>query len=398
MDMLSRLDISNVYLYVADAVRWDFVPDTMLEKGLSIKSISSSIHSPSSFSSIVSGTHPPQHQVQKFEDRLPSDLPNIFQTDSHNTVFVNSINLEIDERPDSVIDKTLNTSVSHHEAIKEIEPPFILVERGPGGHAPYGDFEGTAPEYFKSRQDSPKDRFRQEYSQRVEKRDIRWFKKQLQKLANRELLQDTLVIYTSDHGELLGERGVLGHASPIHPALVYVPTILIHPDLPNEHIQGEVIRHVDILPTIYSLIGYQPQSPIQPSGRDIIKTGLAKIGVCYYNRGIDIPKVDYTLNYNYESAWDYNGGYVISKTKVFDRSLYLFGKLTYGMTRQFNRRKFLENIPFFMEGKRTYGDPKFSNEKAASLLEEIQHLEVGKCQESISVNKQHLRDLGYLED
>jgi len=57
----------------------------------------------------------------------------------------------------------------------------------------------------------------------------------------------TLVIFTSDHGELLGEYGGLtGHVRPPCPELVYVPTVFIHPLIKNKKTEESIMRHVDL--------------------------------------------------------------------------------------------------------------------------------------------------------
>ena len=42
--------------------------------------------------------------------------------------------------------------------------------------------------------------------------------------------QETLVILTSDHGELLGEHNIVGHGTHVWEPLAHVPLILAHPD------------------------------------------------------------------------------------------------------------------------------------------------------------------------
>ncbi len=75
---------------------------------------------------------------------------------------------------------------------------------------------------------------------------------QLKKLGVRD---KTLVVYTSDHGEGLGEHGEQTHSLLIYDATLRVPLILSAPALP----QGKVISRqtclVDVVPTVLSLLG-----------------------------------------------------------------------------------------------------------------------------------------------
>lgn len=48
----------------------------------------------------------------------------------------------------------------------------------------------------------------------------------LEGLRDREMLDNTVVIITSDHGESFGERGLYGHASALYRELIHVPLIV----------------------------------------------------------------------------------------------------------------------------------------------------------------------------
>jgi arylsulfatase A-like enzyme len=56
-------------------------------------------------------------------------------------------------------------------------------------------------------------------------------------LEERGLLEDTLVIVTSDHGELLGEHNAAGHGWWLWQPLVHVPLIVDHPAIPGDREQ-----------------------------------------------------------------------------------------------------------------------------------------------------------------
>jgi phosphoglycerol transferase MdoB-like AlkP superfamily enzyme len=73
----------------------------------------------------------------------------------------------------------------------------------------------------------------------------------LDQLKESGILDQTLVIITSDHGEMLGADGEpIGHGWAITPELANVPLIIMDPDKPGSAINGTVGSHVDLLPTI----------------------------------------------------------------------------------------------------------------------------------------------------
>ena len=75
-------------------------------------------------------------------------------------------------------------------------------------------------------------------------------------LKNSGLLDNTLVIITDDHGEMLGENGgPIGHGWAVTPALANIPLIIMDPDRLGYHVTGTIGSQVDLLPTILDLLG-----------------------------------------------------------------------------------------------------------------------------------------------
>jgi arylsulfatase A-like enzyme/Flp pilus assembly protein TadD len=69
------------------------------------------------------------------------------------------------------------------------------------------------------------------------------------------LLDDTLVIFTADHGESLGEHGEQTHAIFVYDATVHVPLIVHYPHLFKPAVYDGPIRSVDITPTVLDILG-----------------------------------------------------------------------------------------------------------------------------------------------
>jgi membrane-anchored protein YejM (alkaline phosphatase superfamily) len=78
-------------------------------------------------------------------------------------------------------------------------------------------------------------------------------------LKRRGQWEDTLVVLTADHGEALGEHGVVGHVVNLFDELLAVPLIIRLPgDQLDEGLVLEsrgLVRHVDVLPTIHEALG-----------------------------------------------------------------------------------------------------------------------------------------------
>ena len=75
------------------------------------------------------------------------------------------------------------------------------------------------------------------------------------------LLDDTRVIYSSDHGESAGAHGLLGKSHLYEPA-IGVPLIIAGPDVPAGMVVDEPVSHVDLAPTIVEGAGLVPQGDV----------------------------------------------------------------------------------------------------------------------------------------
>ncbi len=75
-------------------------------------------------------------------------------------------------------------------------------------------------------------------------------------LMEKNLWEDTLLVVTSDHGEMLGENGdQWGHGAGLCESLLRVPLILLCPQLfPKPNRISQVVQTVDIVPTVGDIL------------------------------------------------------------------------------------------------------------------------------------------------
>jgi arylsulfatase A-like enzyme len=92
----------------------------------------------------------------------------------------------------------------------------------------------------------------------------------IEALKARDLYRDTLIVFTSDHGEEFGEHGWVGwHSHTLYDELLRVPLIIKLPAL--RHAGAEVpaaVRSLDIAPTILAVAGVKPPSSF--AGQDLL--------------------------------------------------------------------------------------------------------------------------------
>jgi arylsulfatase A-like enzyme len=90
-------------------------------------------------------------------------------------------------------------------------------------------------------------------------------------LDERGRLEDTLIVYTSDHGDYLGDHW-LGDKELFHEASVRIPMIIVDPDAAADATRGtadeRLVEAIDLLPTFLDALGGEPQ-PHRLEGRSL---------------------------------------------------------------------------------------------------------------------------------
>lgn len=91
-----------------------------------------------------------------------------------------------------------------------------------------------------------------------------WVGRFLERLEEIGRLDDTAIIFTSDHGHQLGEHGLIGKVPRgLYPELLDVPLLLRHPDGSGSGRRVDAfVQHHDIPATILSLLGVEPPVPL----------------------------------------------------------------------------------------------------------------------------------------
>ncbi|MGD9512046.1 MAG: sulfatase-like hydrolase/transferase, partial [Geminicoccaceae bacterium] len=88
----------------------------------------------------------------------------------------------------------------------------------------------------------------------------------LERLARRDELDRTLLLFTADHGEMLGDHWMLGKAG-FFPQAFHVPLLIRHPDGARGRRVTAFTEHVDLMPTILDALAIAV--PRQCDGRSL---------------------------------------------------------------------------------------------------------------------------------
>jgi arylsulfatase A-like enzyme len=98
--------------------------------------------------------------------------------------------------------------------------------------------------------------------------EIRYADEQLGRLLDflrqRGLYDDTLVIVTADHGEMLGEHGDWGHNGILFEPLVRVPLVVKRPGEHTPHVDDTPIQHPGVFDLMLSAAGLDPPAAPRP--------------------------------------------------------------------------------------------------------------------------------------
>lgn len=86
----------------------------------------------------------------------------------------------------------------------------------------------------------------------------------LEALEKKGILDDTLIMFTNDHGELLGDHGLLFKGPFHYDSIIKAPMIISWPGvIPQGSRYSRITEHVDIMPTLLEYAGVRPPCGVQ---------------------------------------------------------------------------------------------------------------------------------------
>lgn len=384
------MGVQNVLVFMSDALRWDYTPKWLLREGASFKTVSAGTLTFLSLPSMITGVYPQRHGVFSWRHIIPQTLISLFDLEGYDIGFYNAAGVK--DGVNSILRK------GEQRALKDLAPPFIYFERDHGGHSPYhgAGYTGSHQEFLKEFSGST-ERIRSKYSEAVKESVLR-FENRLEVLDREGLLDETLVVFTSDHGELLGEYGLVGHGSPLCPELVYVPTVFIHPTLPRG-INVSIMRHVDLFPTI--LTALDMEIPEQCEGESVFLESV-EVGCTY--AVADFHWRNYMVQiYAALGIWDSRGGHIFNQTTALKKIIICL-RLLIGpdwKSRYLRRHLFYlpKAIKRYISTYTEFGEPDIIQEDSLRYMKRMQGTGVVEAETTTLGEEveQRLRDLGYLD-
>lgn len=381
--------MENVVIYVADSLRWDHLPQAMYDRGVAFKTVAQSLFSAPSFATLATGLYPQQHGVFDWENRMPEEVKTLFELEGTASGFWQAGDVAGHEiypilRQDG---KT---------ALADLDEPFVYLERNDDPHVPFAGTDASSAEEYYATREGNWTRMREEYRSGAAA-SVERFGELLAELDDRGIREETLVVFTSDHGELLGEHGEVGHTSPACPELVYVPTVFVHDDLSAEEFHADpetdVVEHVDVVETILGALGRSGELPT--AGVDLRSEPRDR--EWGFNH-VDVRRKGRSM-YSADSIWWRNGGHITHRNPAAFRLV----KALYGLTKSASRHS-IRNRPAsllwsYLRPRASFGTPPVGHEEARELIDtfrrELSTVETRTVELDDGV-EETLKDMGYL--
>ena len=112
----------------------------------------------------------------------------------------------------------------------------------------------------------PPEPFKARFAQRLYDGEVAYVDRELGRLLDdmekKDLFEKTLIIFTGDHGESLGQHGEITHGYLANNTTIWVPLILSHPGTKPSQVE-HYVSHIDIFPTVCDILRFKPPDVCQ---------------------------------------------------------------------------------------------------------------------------------------
>ncbi len=123
------------------------------------------------------------------------------------------------------------------------------------------------------------------------------------KMDERGLDDNTLVIFTSDHGEEFWEHGDWGHGQSLFNELIHIPLIIWGAGLPHKEIETQV-ELIDLAPTLLELAGIPVPEEFQGQSLvDLIKGGEGGSGYAFSEASRHFQEYKSIIDNSHKLIW-----------------------------------------------------------------------------------------------
>jgi len=91
----------------------------------------------------------------------------------------------------------------------------------------------------------------------------------LQELDALDLSRRTIIIFSSDHGEMAGAHGLRGKGPFAYDETIHLPFYIVHPDVQGGQNCKALTSHIDFVPTLLSMAGVTTEGQVKLAGQKL---------------------------------------------------------------------------------------------------------------------------------
>ncbi len=91
------------------------------------------------------------------------------------------------------------------------------------------------------------------------------------------LSENTIIVFTSDHGEAGGSHGLHGKGPFAYKETMHLPLLFVHPDVRGGQTTKALSGHIDLVPTLLSMAGAKPAQAAEIAGRELPGKDLSPV-------------------------------------------------------------------------------------------------------------------------
>lgn len=399
--------VENILVFVSDAMRADFLPSAVEEVGLTATAIAPSTFTASSIPSLTTGQYPASHRVWMFDDQLPQTPP-LLDAEATDVGFDAEavwIDLPPADKPPLQVHK-----LSEERTLEDLSPPFTHFVHDVGPHAPYGFENGVfeSTRQFFADHEHRRTELVELYSRDCRRSAAR-FLDMYDELRRRDLLSETLLVFTADHGQCLGESasgGRFGHGHPMTKENVEVPLVFAGAGIPGGSTYDTRLSGTDVAPTALSAQGRPVPEGVDGVDlwRETPDSDRRPRADVWQHINVGVGELSHDLSvYAATSAWDDGGGHVFHREPTGERVFtLLYDNLFRGYAPAWRHNttpsEALSFLSIIVGGVRTCGTPEFSKSEARDIVPEgFQRGDPSVTDTTLNEEQEaQLKDLGYL--
>ena len=125
----------------------------------------------------------------------------------------------------------------------------------------------------------------------------------LNALEHRNMLENTVIVFSSDHGEMLGDHGMYTKSVP-YEASIRIPLLIAAPVFEGESVSDALVELIDINPTLCELAGLPTQENIDARSlmpilqEQVSETRTETVSAMRNFRCVRTHRFKYIENYN----------------------------------------------------------------------------------------------------